>query len=242
MHCWIFSFILSFIILFFIFPFCLPTFFFVLYFILYFMLLFWGKYVLRLFYFFHIFFDFFFCCEPKLKTLLKNKKKMFLNVPPNQIKQNISCKKNKFVKKISYVWLVNIMLTHIPIYTYILHSSRKQPQDFNYHVSLYFHPFDCKKGCFRPSLRNFTLLTLFLFFIICSECPSLSTEFIDAERSTFGCFTSYELCWSASSKLNLWLTIFGWMLISVAFWMLSFNLKVFHMGCLIWRESFKIWS
>lgn len=30
------------------------------------------------------------------------------------------------------------MLTHIPIYTYILHSSRKHtPLDFNYHVSLY---------------------------------------------------------------------------------------------------------
>lgn len=153
MHCWIFSFILSFIILFFIFPFCLPTFF-LFYILSYTLCYYFEENMSYVFFIFSIFFStFFFCCEPKLKTLLKNKKKMFLNVPPNQIKQNISCKKNKFVKKISYVWLVNIMLTHIPIYTYILHSSRKQPQDFNYHVSLYFHPFDCKKGCFRPSLR-----------------------------------------------------------------------------------------
>lgn len=48
--------------------------------------------------------------------------------------------------KISYVWLVNSMLTHIPIYTYILHSRIRTLQDFHYNVSLYswrFHVANC---------------------------------------------------------------------------------------------------
>lgn len=104
---------------------------------------------------------------------------------------------NKHIK-ISYVWLVNSMLTHIPIYTYILHSRIHMVQGFNYNVSLY---------SWTTILMSFkchnTKLLIELCFAPCSEYFALSTtESFDASRSSFGSFTSYELRWSTSGKLK----------------------------------------